>query len=65
VGGYFSSILEQVRHTYRVFQNLEYLANGNRTLYINISQGIYLGTMGSAKVLEKFGLSGCGDMWDV
>lgn len=57
-GGFSPSILDQVRQAYLVSRSLEFLDNANASLDVNVAEGLYLGTMGGAKLAGMEGKMG-------
>jgi guanine deaminase len=67
-GGYSPSILEAVRQTCLVSRHVGFLNDGDSSFNIGVGEGLYLATVGGAKVVGmegKLGLFEEGALWDV
>ena len=67
-GGYSASVLEAVRQACLVSRHVGFLKGGDSRYNIGVSEGLYLATMGGAKVVGMEGKLGGfekGMLWDV
>lgn len=67
-GGYSSNVLEAVRQACLVSRHVGFLAGGDSRLNIGVAEGLWLGTVGGAKVVGMEGRLGGFDegmLWDV
>lgn len=67
-GGYSPSILENIRQAFLVSRTLSFLHNDDRTLDVPVTMGLWLATVGGAKVVDmegRLGLFEPGMLWDV
>jgi len=67
-GGYSPSVLETVRQTCLVSRHVGFLHGGDSRYNVGVAEGLWLGTMGGAKVVGmegKLGGFAQGMLWDV
>lgn len=67
-GGYSASVLEAVRQACLVSRHVGFLKGGDQRFNVGVSEGLYLATMGGAKVVGLEGKVGGfekGMLWDV